>query len=43
MGGDNPAQWAKKRACADAALKPEIDQRSGLTDIPVGIAGIRAS
>ncbi|MCY4301196.1 MAG: AIPR family protein [Aestuariivita sp.] len=40
IGGSNPTEWAKKKACADAALKFEIDLRSDLSDILVGIEEI---
>ncbi len=42
MGGSNPTEWAKKKDCLSAALGLDVDLRSDLTEILVGVDETRA-
>ncbi|MDT0683416.1 AIPR family protein [Roseicyclus sp. F158] len=37
-GGSNPTEWAKKKACVEAAMKTELEFRSDLSDMLIGTA-----
>ena len=37
-GGSNPTEWAKKKACVDAAMKTELEFRSDLSGVLIGTA-----
>ncbi|APX11372.1 AIPR family protein [Tateyamaria omphalii] len=37
-GGSNPTEWAKRKACAEAAMKVELEFRSDLSEILIGTA-----
>lgn len=41
-GGSNPTEWAKKKACVDAAMRQEIELRCDLTDLVIGIEETRS-
>lgn len=37
-GGSNPTEWAKKKACFDAAMEIDLEFRSDISDILIGTA-----
>jgi len=36
IGGSNPTEWAKKKACAEAAMRQHIELRCDLIDVVIG-------
>lgn len=38
VGGSNPTEWAKRKACAEAAMSIEIEFRNDISDFLIGAA-----
>jgi hypothetical protein len=38
VGGSNPTEWAKKKACVEAAMETELEFRSDLSSLLIGTA-----